>query len=952
MLYKQNSISRAISPVLGENSSFDIRRFLGTLTPAKGKNRYYCPVCKSNNLTVNLKNGAYSCWSGCESRDIRQAVAPWQTKILAPVVHRHDAPMPVRMPEGEPVVVRVNPGEAPQPQKASFLPKGVPAHATEIVYRYSSTQAVYRFEWEESSKPKPRKTFRQCHLNEDGLPVWSKGEKSWKAYREEEAFQAIASVNSGFPVLLLVEGEGCVEIARSLGLAAVTLQGSAWTEVELESFLRRVQEVNENAAIAILPDNDAAGLSKAAKVVTAASRQKVPCIHLDPLAICPDLPNKGDIREMVALMGAELVPKLEAELKEAASRPVAEPVDAGQSVEITQKALESLYGDKPGICVEDKLYCWVGTHYELSTDTKELSRIRQFCNNYPVIQKNGSIRFPYAYPRKVAEILEWVKLSVGIDSSETNPPGLNCTNGVLELLWNGSQPSWKLVQHDPNTHLYLYAPQVEYKPDADPTDCDRLLEALAPAQRVVFLKTIAASLDLETVRSHRGREVKALLLKGNGSNGKDSLREVVSLLYGGQGLTSVGFGDFAQADNGRKFPVAAIERSRVNWPSENADKVKLDRLQSLKIAITGDNSFAIERKGQDEYQIAPKCVHLFNVNDSPRLTAALDAIQTRYAVIAFNKTFKTNPDITKNELAADPRFKYHPEFVRESVAPAFLNRVLESLVALMQEGIDYQACAEALEAIQCESSHLWQFAKDVGLVFCKGSKLYAGEIWEALKQWYLENGTLESEVTDKGKEKFLWYDLPSHFDKLCKAVNQVPARIMSIFTNAKKGRDEGGTYLMDLAFADANCVSPDAMPDAGTPTQSQTDATDAILPTVEQKDNPSTCIVDVMATEKSIEEIDLIASVPCQQSDTASATVSATASATPVTASAEPIASPTEQDIKECAEWLALADNPDTFLEIRNLFSEIYQDYFEQFFQSAWSLLSESERVRLRGFMA
>ncbi|MCT7969878.1 hypothetical protein NG799_26535 [Laspinema sp. D1] len=92
---------------------------------------------------------------------------------------------------------------------------------------------------------------------------------------------------------------------------------------------------------------------------------------------------------------------------------------------------------------------------------------------------------------------------------------------------------------------------------------------------------------------------------------------------------------------------------------------------------------------------------------------------------------------------------------------------------------------------------------------------------------------------------------------------------MAIFTNAKKGRDEGGTYLMDLAFADAVCVSPDAMADAATLAPSQTDATDAILPTFEQKDNPSTCIVEVNVTEKLVEEIASTASVSCQQSDTA-----------------------------------------------------------------------------------
>lgn len=134
---------------------------------------------------------------------------------------------------------------------------------------------------------------------------------------------------------------------------------------------------------------------------------------------------------------------------------------------------------------------------------------------------------------------------------------------------------------------------------------------------------------------------------------------------------------------------------------------------------------------------------------------------------------------------------------------------------------------------------------------------------------------------------------------------------------------------MDLAFADANCVSPDAMADAITLELRQTDATDAILPTVERKDNLSNCIVEVTVTEKLVEEIASTASVPCQQSDTASAT----ASAEPETASASVIAS-AEQDIRDCAEWLALAEDVDTITQIRNLFAEVYQDYFEQFFQA------------------
>lgn len=58
-------------------SSFDIRAFLSVLTPTTQKNRFICPVCGKNDLTVNPNDGAYSCWSGgCAPHEIREAISP------------------------------------------------------------------------------------------------------------------------------------------------------------------------------------------------------------------------------------------------------------------------------------------------------------------------------------------------------------------------------------------------------------------------------------------------------------------------------------------------------------------------------------------------------------------------------------------------------------------------------------------------------------------------------------------------------------------------------------------------------------------------------------------------------------------------------------------------------------------------------------------------------------
>ena len=63
--------------ITSTQATFDIRNFTDRLTPASKNNRYICPVCGGNNLTINPKDGKYKCWNECECRDIREAVAPW-----------------------------------------------------------------------------------------------------------------------------------------------------------------------------------------------------------------------------------------------------------------------------------------------------------------------------------------------------------------------------------------------------------------------------------------------------------------------------------------------------------------------------------------------------------------------------------------------------------------------------------------------------------------------------------------------------------------------------------------------------------------------------------------------------------------------------------------------------------------------------------------------------------
>jgi putative DNA primase/helicase len=430
-------------------------------------------------------------------------------------------------------------------------------------------------------------------------------------------------------------------------------------------------------------------------------------------------------------------------------------------------------------------------------------------------------------------------LAVAIDPNTINPEGLNSSSGVVKINPDGSHT---LVPHDPK-QVYTYV-GCKYDPNIDPTNGDRLLECLEPSQREIFLRTAAAALNLKLVRSKlTGRGVKGLLCHGEGSNGKDTLRAVLAAVFG-RGMTGRSLSDFKSYDMGRKFALAGIEGSICNWASENTAKVDLDNLQSLKQFITGD-PIDIERKGKDSYEYKSNAIFFANCNKLPSITGGTSAIDDRYGILRFDKTYVRNAIAAEGQLEADPRFKDDEKFILEQVAPAMLNKLLERLPLLLSEGIDYKATKDAMQKAQEESRHLWQFAREVGLEVQSGGRVWVKDLWEELQNWYENAGILEREYDGKGKEKLIWNELSNKYDAPVKAINQLSARFSEIFPKVQvcrhNERDEmerkGQRYLLGVAFVKssveiAKTASPssplDAARNIASPTVSPKNTGDAL----------------------------------------------------------------------------------------------------------------------------
>jgi len=680
--------------------------------------------------------------------------------------------------EGTPYYARITP-------KKEVRAKG----KTEFIYRLRDGQPLVKVT--RSDDGDGHKKFYQSSW--DG--------KNWVRGLSDEARQLVpvyrypeikAALAAGVKVFW-VEGEGVADLLWNIGIPATTTLGGAKGYRKYGDYRADLK----GADLVLCPDRDLPGLGYMVEI--AQDYPDAKWLYAPPNEFfwphlgessgldIGDWIKDGATKEQIMDSIQDRITEWErllSENKNSAKDIPNVPDTLNLDVTFLQQAVNFLYGERRWISADGKLYGWNGTYYEYSPDCVERPKIASFCNSFSVVDSEGKVCYPYAKPSRVREVLQWVKDRFEVNPDLLNPPGLNCTNGVLQIIWVLSTPSHRLISHQEDLY-YTYEPVVTYDLDANSADCDRLLNVLDKPQQEIFLRTIAASLDLATVRRHKGRLVRGLLLKGDGNNGKDSLREMVAAMYGYQGMTGCTLSDFKAYDDGRKFPLSRLKSSRINWATENANTATLDKLQSIKAFLTGD-TLSSEGKGKDEVDYNPAAVGLFNVNDTPNMRGTLEAIASRWGILSFTKTFKIGADPSKGEIEADPRFKYDPEFMRTNVLPAFLNRVLQSLSDLMQQGIDYSCTQKTLENIQRENSHLFQFCQDVGLGYEGSSTVSIGEIWERLRTWYKASGTLTIEANDKGKEKNTWIDQARKGDANVKGANQVLARFLELFPKAKR----------------------------------------------------------------------------------------------------------------------------------------------------------------------
>jgi hypothetical protein len=257
------------------------------LTPYRRyRERYYCPVCNGHNLTFS-PTGAWMCWN--------EPTREHRVEIMARLVPDFKQFTRRVKPESYPVIIpRIHPAQLHFPlMKDDKLAEVIGGRT---VYWYSEKQRVVRSDYRTD-----KVIFPQSFNGKEWLDC--AGSNPWTPYGLSRLLPYPAKIN----LVLVVEGQKCVEIAHRRGIPALCLEAGDYSHRTAFDKLRAIKERLGRILLVVLPDYDLAGNRKAERIIHTAKYFSLPTLLLNPLQIESNLKVADDIEQMPSLDAERLM---------------------------------------------------------------------------------------------------------------------------------------------------------------------------------------------------------------------------------------------------------------------------------------------------------------------------------------------------------------------------------------------------------------------------------------------------------------------------------------------------------------------------------------------------------------------------------------------------------------------------------------------------------------------
>jgi len=287
-----------------------------------------------------------------------------------------------------------------------------------------------------------------------------------------------------------------------------------------------------------------------------------------------------------------------------------------------QIMLMECFAQDPG----GKLYRFSGGVYKLDGSAHVKRSVKALLENWNLSAKWSSARSE--------EVVEYIRVDAP-NLWERPPMNLvNVKNGLLDV------EARRLIGHSPE-HLSSVQLPVAYDSEARCVEWENFVEEVFPRDAQDLAWQIVAWLMRPDVSLQ-----KAILLLGEGSNGKSTYLTAVSAFLGRSNVSAVSLHKL-ESD---RFSVARLLGKLANicpdLPSSH-----LVGTSTFK-ALTGGDAVLAEYKYKDTFEFVPFVRLVFSANHAPRSGDSTQAFFRRWLVVPFTRTFEGSEEIPRPEMDA------------------------------------------------------------------------------------------------------------------------------------------------------------------------------------------------------------------------------------------------------------------------------------------------------------
>lgn len=374
------------------------------------------------------------------------------------------------------------------------------------------------------------------------------------------------------------------------------------------------------------------------------------------------------------------------------------------------------------------MYVYTGRHWEpIAADhmSKFLAAISLKMNYLSVVEALSFIFTDALIKQFIASVNIFER-----QASDNRYILINLQNGTLEINAHGS----RFREHRREDFL-TYCLEFGYDENSTSPQFDKYLNRVLPDKSLQhILQEFHGYVFTKGIKLE-----KALILLGEGANGKSVQFEITRALFGDVNISTKTLGDLVDRDSGNDNR-AKLKDKLVNYGSEiRADVLDNDVFKRL---VSGEPVMARE-KYKTSFDLQNECKFIFNANRLPQTVERSNAFFRRFLIIPYMLIIP--------EEERDPEL--HTKIIRSELS-GILNWVIDGLHRLLQNRKFTESALsnEALEQYKNETNIVKYFLEEEHYVPDQNCIMTSKYIYERYSEWCHINGFKRMTSIEFGKE--------------------------------------------------------------------------------------------------------------------------------------------------------------------------------------------------------